>query len=136
MIRPEIVQEDVPVGPQTTLEVGGPARYFAACESMDELRRGRPSVALDDAPEVTDKRRDSSPSEVVEAAEDAELVHGALAELPELQRVVVTLRHLHDFSFGQIAEQMGRSNDAVRQLHQRGMARLRRQLQARPVPGD
>ena len=98
--------------------------------AMDELRRSRPSVALEDAPEVTDERRDSSPSEVAEAAEDAAVVRGALAELPEPQREVVTLRYLQDLSYAEIAKQVGRSNDAVRQLHQRGMARLKRNLEA------
>jgi RNA polymerase sigma-70 factor, ECF subfamily len=96
--------------------------------SMDELRKVRPSVALEDAPEVVDERRDSSPEAVAEASADAEVVRGALAELPEPQREVVTLRYLQDLSYSEIAKQVGRSNDAVRQLHQRGMARLRRQL--------
>lgn len=39
MSLPENIREDVPIGPQTTLEVGGPARYFAACDSVAELRR-------------------------------------------------------------------------------------------------
>jgi len=101
--------------------------------AMDELRKLRPSVALDDAPEVMDDRRDRSPSAVAEASADAEIVHRALAELPEPQREVVTLRYLHDLSYEEIATRVGRSNDAVRQLHQRGMARLRRQL---PATGD
>ena len=103
--------------------------------AMDELRKLKPSVALDDAPEVIDERRDSSPSAAAEASADAEIVRAALAELPEAQREVVTLRYLQDMSYSEIAKQVGRSNDAVRQLHQRGMARLKRQLDARPVPG-
>jgi len=102
--------------------------------AMDELRRSRPSVALEDAPEVVDERRGSSPSAVAEASADAEVVRGALAELPEPQREVVTLRYLQDLSYSEIAKQVGRSNDAVRQLHQRGMARLKRQLGATAAP--
>jgi len=101
--------------------------------AMDELRRSRPAVALEDAPEVVDERRDSSPSAVAEASADAEVVRGVLAELPEPQREVVTLRYLQDLSYSEIAKQVGRSNDAVRQLHQRGMARLKRNL-AVPAP--
>ena len=98
--------------------------------SMDEMRRSQPTVALDDAPEVADERRDSSPSAAAEASADAEIVRAALAELPAPQREVVTLRYLHDLSYAEIAKQVGRSNDAVRQLHQRGLARLKRNLKA------
>ena len=103
--------------------------------AMDELRKLKPSVALEDAPEVPDERRDSSPSAAAEASADGEIVRAALAELPEPQREVVTLRYLQDLSYSEIAKQVGRSNDAVRQLHQRGLARLKRNLEARPVPG-
>ena len=103
--------------------------------AMDELRKLKPSVALDDAPEVVDERRDSSPSAVAEASADAEIVRAALAELPEPQREVVTLRYLQDMSYSEIAKQAGRSNDAVRQLHQRGMARLKRNLAPTDILG-
>ena len=39
MNRPDCITENVPIGPMTTLEVGGPARYFASCESAGELTR-------------------------------------------------------------------------------------------------
>lgn len=37
MKRPDCIEENVPLAPLTTLEVGGPARYFAACSSINEL---------------------------------------------------------------------------------------------------
>lgn len=96
--------------------------------AIDELRSYRPVTALDAAGDLPDERRDTSPEAMAEAAADAERVLGALAGLPDAQREVVTLRHLHDLSYERIARQMGRSNDAVRQLHQRAMGRLRRNL--------
>ncbi len=39
MRRPEFLQTAVGLGPLTTLEVGGPARYFAGCETTEELVR-------------------------------------------------------------------------------------------------
>lgn len=96
--------------------------------AIDELRRHRPIAALEAAGELTDERRDASPAEMAEAAADAERVRDALADLPDAQREVVTLRYLHDLSYERIAREMGRTNDAVRQLHQRAIGRLRRTL--------
>ncbi|HVK04835.1 MAG TPA: FAD-binding protein, partial [Armatimonadaceae bacterium] len=53
MTLPEI-QENVPLGPRTTLGVGGPARCFASAASEEELRgalawageRGLPAFVL------------------------------------------------------------------------------------------
>lgn len=36
----DILQEDVLLAPYTTLQLGGPARHFARCESIDQLRAG------------------------------------------------------------------------------------------------
>ena len=33
-----MIQENIPLAPLTTLQVGGPARYFAAAASEDEVR--------------------------------------------------------------------------------------------------
>jgi RNA polymerase sigma-70 factor (ECF subfamily) len=96
--------------------------------AIDELRKQRPSTTLDAAGELADERRDASPELMAEVTADAELVRDALGELPAAQREVVTLRYLHDLSYERIARQMGRSNDAVRQLHQRAIGRLRRHL--------
>lgn len=39
MNLPDPIEEDVPIGPQTTLGVGGAARYFAACDCEKDLQR-------------------------------------------------------------------------------------------------
>jgi len=97
--------------------------------AMDELRRLKPTVALEDAPELSDDRRGASPDLVIEGMADSAVVRDALAELPELQREVLTLRYLHELSFGEIATQLDRSSAAVRQVRQRGLAALRRLLE-------
>ena len=102
--------------------------------AMDELRKLRPTVALEDVPELPDERRDASPHAVVEGLSDSAEVQGALAELPDLQRTVLTLRYLHDLSYEEIARQLDRSSGAVRQLRQWGLAALRRRFEA--DPGD
>ena len=50
----------------------------------------------------------------------------ALAELPEVQREIVVLRHVAGLSPREIAERLGRSEDSIHGLHHRG----RRALQA------
>jgi RNA polymerase sigma-70 factor (ECF subfamily) len=53
----------------------------------------------------------------------------ALARLPEDQRRAVELRHLRGGTVGLVAEQMGRSKEAVAKLLLRGVARLRQLLE-------
>jgi RNA polymerase sigma-70 factor (ECF subfamily) len=53
----------------------------------------------------------------------------ALNELPAEQRDVIMLRFLVGLSPGEIAERLGRSEDAVHGLQHRGRRRLRREMQ-------
>ncbi len=52
------------------------------------------------------------------------VLRDALAELPEVQREIVVLRHVAGFSPGEIAERLGRSEDSVHGLHHRGRRAL------------
>jgi RNA polymerase sigma-70 factor (ECF subfamily) len=54
------------------------------------------------------------------------VLRDALAQLPEVQREIVMLRHLGGYTPGEIAEYLGRSEDSIHGLHHRG----RRALQA------
>lgn len=65
-------------------------------------------------------------STAVEATPNLEL-HLALAALPERQRLAVVLR-LVDRPYDEIAEILGVSRDYARQLHHRGLDRLRRRV--------
>jgi RNA polymerase sigma-70 factor (ECF subfamily) len=96
--------------------------------AMDEFRARRPATRLDAAPEPADDRESTSPAQIVELNADAAAVREALTELPEPQREVLTLRYLHDLSYDEIAVQVDRTPQAVRQLRQRGLAALRRIL--------
>ena len=55
----------------------------------------------------------------------------ALTDLTEEQRNVLVLRHVVGLAPGEIAERMGKSDDAVHALHYRGRRNLRRSLVAR-----
>jgi RNA polymerase sigma-70 factor (ECF subfamily) len=60
-------------------------------------------------------------------------VRAVLDVLPDDQREVLTLRVVADLSIDQIAEIMGRSAGAVKQLQRRGMVAIRQALAERRV---
>lgn len=89
----------------------------------DRLRkRGRGSVPLDDIAEPED------PTPSVEAQMQStarmEALRRALAELPERQRIAVTMRHFDDAPNPAIAEALGISVEAVESLTARGKRAL------------
>lgn len=55
-------------------------------------------------------------------------IHQALAQLDESQREVVTLRFLSGLSLQEVAQTMGKTENAVKALQHRGLAALRQTL--------
>ena len=89
------------------------------CTDRLRLRRG---VGLDAVREVRDETLP-----VVQAmmrSDRAAALHGALAELPERQRLAVTLRHIQELSNSEIATIMQTSVEAVESLLARGKRTL------------
>src|SRR5438094_585424 len=72
----------------------------------------------------------TSPSQRVIRGEQAERLATALAGLPEDQRDAVILKHFHEWSLAQIAEQLDRSTLAVGGLLKRGLKKLREMMDA------
>lgn len=68
----------------------------------------------------------SSPSQHAVRREQAVLLADALEQLPDDYREVIVLRHLEELSFPQIAEQMNRTLDSVKNLWTRALAKLRK----------
>jgi RNA polymerase sigma-70 factor (ECF subfamily) len=62
------------------------------------------------------------------ANEQAVVLTLALEELPADQREAVRLRHLEGLPLAEIADRLGRSEDAVAGLLKRGMRTLRERL--------
>jgi RNA polymerase sigma-70 factor (ECF subfamily) len=75
---------------------------------------------------------ESSPSQRAARREQAVLLAGALARLPEDYREVLILRHLESQSFPEVARRMDRSVDAVKKLWTRALDRLRHTLPGVP----
>jgi RNA polymerase sigma-70 factor, ECF subfamily len=89
--------------------------------AIDHVRRRKPTV-------------DETQVELAEQRphqENSHLRHAlceALAELPDVQREIVVMRHLGGYSPGEIATHLGRSEDSVHGLHHRGRRALQSAL--------
>jgi RNA polymerase sigma-70 factor (ECF subfamily) len=71
----------------------------------------------------------SSPSQQAVRREQAVLLADALQDLPEDYREVIILRQLEGLSFPDVALRMGRTEDSVKNVWLRALARLRRTLE-------
>jgi RNA polymerase sigma-70 factor, ECF subfamily len=67
----------------------------------------------------------SSPSQQAARREQGVLLADALGRLPADYREVLILRHMEGLTFPEVAQQMGRSVDAVKKLWARALAQLR-----------
>jgi RNA polymerase sigma-70 factor (ECF subfamily) len=94
---------------------------------LDRIAKKRETTG-EDLPEPADPR--PGPSDVAHASEVAGHVRGALAALPETQRIAVTLCHYQGLRNVEAAEVMGVSVEALESL----LARGRRTLHARLLP--
>ena len=133
---PEGVTNDVFVKllPQLAKITGGAegvrrlAFTIARARMLDAARaRARTGRPLPYDP-VTDTRGVPSAEDDAQEAASLARVQSVLATLPADQREVLTLRVIADLSIEQVAEIMGRSSGAVKQLQRRGLVALRRAL--------
>lgn len=89
---------------------GALLRRLANCRSLDRLRRRRPIVARVAEPVAP---RSDQPEAVAIAAEKAALLRQALAELPEREAEVFSLRYFGDLTNAAIAAALEISPGAV-----------------------
>jgi RNA polymerase sigma-70 factor, ECF subfamily len=98
---------------------------------LDRLRRrGRGVVRLDDDPELdlaSEHPADDAPL-MVERAEQGALVRAALEELPEAQRLALTLHYFEELRYEDIAEVLGVPPNTVKSHIRRGKERLAARL--------
>lgn len=93
--------------------------------AIDGARRGqRESPLLDhDTPD------DGWLGEALARDEDSAQVRGALGRLSEIHREVLILRFGHEWSCRQVAQQLGKSEPAIKQMSFRALTRLRELLE-------
>ncbi len=90
----------------------------------NRVRRGRvPLAELDgDLPATNDQ---DQPEQVAEQAERRRETAQLLADLPPRYRTAVTLRHIEDMSYGEIAQVLNQPEGTVKANVYRGLQRLR-----------
>jgi RNA polymerase sigma-70 factor (ECF subfamily) len=79
---------------------------------------------------VRDTRRSPSAEDTAEEAASADRAATLLARLPDDQRTVLALRIIAELSLEEVAETIGRSQGAVKQLQRRALIALKGELAA------
>jgi RNA polymerase sigma factor (sigma-70 family) len=95
----------------------------------NRLRRRAPSsttlAALVEAGAEPAADDSTDPAAIAGRAADRERLGALLASLPERYRVPVVLRHVHDLSYAELAEVLGRPEGTLKAQVHRGLALLR-----------
>jgi RNA polymerase sigma-70 factor (ECF subfamily) len=142
-VEPEDLTSEVflTVFPRLASVTGGVAglRTFvfsvAHARLVDELRRrSRREPVASYTPEIDPRTSASAEDEGLEQVQ-TDRVRRLLATLVPAQRDVLVLRVLGDLTTEQVAEVLGKSDGAVKQLQRRGLLALRRSLEAEPARG-
>jgi RNA polymerase sigma-70 factor (ECF subfamily) len=90
-------------------------------------RRGAPSIRLDDDEadiDVASEHPADDVAGVAERVEEAQLVREAVAQLPDAQRLALTLHYFEDMRYEDIADVMGVPTNTVKSHIRRGKERL------------
>jgi RNA polymerase sigma-70 factor (ECF subfamily) len=93
------------------------------------VRKERETMARDvDASDLSPVSRERSPLSQLEQVDLKQIIRQALAELPPALRQAVVLRYLQEFSYQEIADQLGLPEGTVKSRINRGRFELARQL--------
>ena len=85
-------------------------------------------ASLDETVGISTQEENPGPMEVAMGAENAHIVTAAVANLPEQQRMVVTLRVWGGMSYAEIASSAGRTEATIRSHMHRALESLRKSL--------
>ncbi len=97
---------------------------IAANAIADQAKRSQRELSFDDPPEISARPR-------MEQAQDLARLFRLVSELPDDQRRVMVMRFAEEKSIREAAQQLGRSEGAVKQLQFRGLENLRTRLEAK-----
>ena len=97
--------------------------YRVALNQCIDRTRKRNPTSLDEAPEVADHA--DGPLEVCDAHETAARLRAAIQQIPERQRIAITLYYHEDLTAAQVATIMEIKLNAVESLLKRGRQNLR-----------
>jgi RNA polymerase sigma-70 factor (ECF subfamily) len=107
-------------------------RHYQGTRRRDVRLERALGQELDRSSAILDRRlvaRSDSPSQHAARREQAVVLADALALLPVDYREVLVLRHLEGLRFAEIAQHMGRTLDAVKNIWARALDRLRRTVE-------
>jgi RNA polymerase sigma-70 factor (ECF subfamily) len=104
---------------------------IARSRGIDRIRsrKLRADRESDAGREIVDVVRSTGPEDVIHA-EERTLVRGALAELPQAQRVALELAYYEGLSQSEIAGRLGEPLGTIKTRMQLGMKKLRERLHA------
>lgn len=93
---------------------------------VGQHRKSRPSIAFEDAIETPVEA--PTPEEAFISGERDGQIAAAVRKLPQSQQQAIILRFAQNLSYQEIADNIGRSEGAVKQLIHRGLVTLRSSL--------
>jgi len=106
-------------------------RRFLGTKKRNVLQESQVLELLDQSSAMLDQRmitRAASPSSSAERREEVVRLAAALERLRPAYHDVILLHHFQGMGFQQVAEQLGRSLDSVKNLWLRALVALKRQL--------
>ncbi len=106
-----------------------PLAYFftIARNTMIDYLRKRKELNLYDFVEIEAQDKDS-PEEIAGKTETKEIVERAILNLKDDQKEVVIMKFMIGLPNGDIAKQLGKSEDAIRQIQHRALETLRKKI--------
>lgn len=110
-------------------------RHYKASQRRDIAREQQLEAQIDLSAQVLARVAATShysPSQSAARREAAVLLADALATLPEHYREALVLHHLEQRSLAEVAQQMNRTTDSVKQLLARALIRLRKEMEGEP----
>lgn len=103
--------------------------FTVARNTVIDHWRAKKEVLLDDSEnvfEVSDKT--DNPLKFIEKGETSQAIHRAIGQLADNQREIIILKFINEMPNKEIAELLGKTEDAVRQLQCRAIKTLRQIL--------
>lgn len=98
------------------------------CRSAFRGNKGKTMASLEDNPAAVPASETDTPVDAMLGSERAGIVAGAVARLPEQQRMVVTLRVWGGMSYSEIAISAGTAEATIRSHMHRALESLRKSL--------
>ena len=98
------------------------------CRTAFRAAKGKEMTSLDAHEGASPTSKQPTPAEAALGSERRAIVTSAVADLPEQQRMVVTLRVWGGMSYGEIALAAGRTEATIRSHMHRALESLRKQL--------